>query len=286
MTSPSIGHVSDTARWVAVYRALESARPDALFHDELASVLVGAQGLTPGQSEMLPRGARNHWPTVVRTRLIDDLVLDSLRQSCDRVINLAAGLDTRPYRLDIPAETIWYEADLPELITYKDARLADQRARCERVARAVDVTDEVALAEFLAEACEGARAVLVITEGLLPYLAASQVRMLSNVLRRPEVRWWAQDHWSPAMLRLVNLTMGRDLGSARWTFASSLSFYQGWSVEAAHSTFRAAARWKRSPLALRGWALLPDMERGPKLDRSQLWCGAVRLTQRDREGSA
>ncbi|MET8876173.1 SAM-dependent methyltransferase [Nocardia sp. NPDC004604] len=284
MTSPSIGHVSDTARWVAVYRALESARPDALFHDELASLLAGAQGVTLGASGMLPRGARNHWPTVVRTRLVDDLVIDSLQRGCDRVINLAAGLDTRPYRLDIPAETIWYEADLPELIAYKDARLAGRRARCERVTRTVDVTDQAATAEFLAEACDGARAVLVITEGLLPYLEAAQVRMLSNALLRPEIRWWAQDHWSPAMLRMVNLTMGRELGSARWTFASSLNFYQDWSVETAHSIFRAAARWHRSPLVLRGWALLPDTEPGAKLDRSRLWCGAVRLASRDREG--
>ncbi|WP_228000221.1 class I SAM-dependent methyltransferase [Nocardia australiensis] len=286
MTPPAIGHVSDTARWVAVYRALESERPDALFHDELAAVLAGEQGTTLAASGMLPRGARDHWPTVVRTRLIDDLILDALNRGCDRVINLAAGLDTRPFRLELPGEIRWYEADLPDSVAYKRARLAGRQARCERIARPVDITDGVATAEFLAEACEGARAPLVITEGVLPYLEAHQVRILSDQLRADGMHWWVMDHWSPAMLRMVNLTMGRELGSARWTFASTLDFFRGWSVETARSTFRAAADWNRSPLPLRVTALLPEIAPGPRLERSLLWCGAVRLTPRDREGRA
>ncbi|RMI32610.1 class I SAM-dependent methyltransferase [Nocardia stercoris] len=280
MTSPAIGHVSETARWVAVYRALESARPDALFHDELAAVLAGEQGRELARSGMLPLGARDHWPTVVRTRLLDDLILDTLAQGCDRVINLAAGLDTRPFRLALPAELRWYEVDLPESVAYKQSRLAGRKAACEWIARPLDVTDAAATADFLAEATAGARAPLVLTEGLLPYLRAPQVATLSGLLRAAGTRWWALDHWSPAMLRLVNLTMGSELGSARWTFAATLGSFRDWRVETARSTFRAAARWERSPLPLRGSALLPEVAPGPRLDRSLLWCGAVRMTPR------
>ena len=45
MTNDSaITHIADTALWVATYRAIESERPDALFHDALAGLLVGDRG--------------------------------------------------------------------------------------------------------------------------------------------------------------------------------------------------------------------------------------------------
>jgi O-methyltransferase involved in polyketide biosynthesis len=271
-----IGGVSDTARWVAVYRALESARPDALFDDPLARILVGDKADVLASPSLLPRGARDFWPTVVRTRLVDELVDDSLARGCDRVINLAAGLDTRPYRLDLPAELRWYEADVPAIVAEKDAVLDAYPPRCAVVRRAVDVTDVDACAEFLAEATAGADRALVITEGLLPYLHSDQVRAIDRMLRRAEVRWWIIDHWSPAMLVAVNLLLGAQLTEARWHFAAPLRFFHGWSIDEAHSTFRAAARLRRSPLPLRWSALLPDRGLiGPR--RSLLWCGAVRL---------
>jgi O-methyltransferase involved in polyketide biosynthesis len=44
MSNPPIRNVSDTARWAAHYRALESAREDALFLDPLAQRLAGDRG--------------------------------------------------------------------------------------------------------------------------------------------------------------------------------------------------------------------------------------------------
>jgi O-methyltransferase involved in polyketide biosynthesis len=41
MSQPLVSNVSDTARWVAVYRAWESARPDALFRDAFAERFAG-----------------------------------------------------------------------------------------------------------------------------------------------------------------------------------------------------------------------------------------------------
>src|SRR5215831_17804871 len=92
MADRIVSNVSDTARWVAVYRARESARPDRLFSDPLAARLAGEQG--EALAAMAPRHMRSGWPMIIRTRLIDDLVLASLRDGCDCVANLAAGLDT------------------------------------------------------------------------------------------------------------------------------------------------------------------------------------------------
>ncbi|PRC60941.1 hypothetical protein C6A85_14430, partial [Mycobacterium sp. ITM-2017-0098] len=39
-----------------------------------------------------------------RTKTIDDIITKAISDGCDRVLNLAAGLDTRPYRLNLPAE--------------------------------------------------------------------------------------------------------------------------------------------------------------------------------------
>src|SRR5438270_9332320 len=126
--SEVVSHISDTARWVAVYRALESRRPDALFHDPFAARLAGTQGEQIAGG--IWRAARDGWPMVARTRLIDDLILASIADGCDRVLNLAAGLDTRPYRLALPAELTWVEADLPGIIDEKERLLAAETPVC------------------------------------------------------------------------------------------------------------------------------------------------------------
>lgn len=92
--SPLIENVSDTARWVAMYRAIESARPDALFRDPYAGRLAGERGqrIVDG----MPGGRSFGWPMVVRTRVFDDIIEREIAAGIDRVVNLAAGLDMRP----------------------------------------------------------------------------------------------------------------------------------------------------------------------------------------------
>jgi len=68
-TDPLISNVSDTARWVATYRAVESARPDALFHDPLADRLAGDRGRAIVAAA--PRMIRNGWWLVARTKVIE-----------------------------------------------------------------------------------------------------------------------------------------------------------------------------------------------------------------------
>jgi Leucine carboxyl methyltransferase len=46
------------------------------------------------------------------------------------VVNLAAGLDTRPYRMDLPSSRLWVEVDLPDLLDYKEEVLKSESPRC------------------------------------------------------------------------------------------------------------------------------------------------------------
>ena len=137
--SSNVSNVSDTARWVAVYRAWESARPDALFNDPYAKSLAGERG--QAIATLMPAQARSGWPMVARTKLIDDLVQAAVAQGCDCVINLAAGLDTRALSARAPQLTPWIEADLPALIEEKEQLLADAKPRCQLRRIKVDLTD-------------------------------------------------------------------------------------------------------------------------------------------------
>ena len=190
-----IEHVSDTAFWVAVYRARESERPDAVFRDPLASVLVGERG----------RAIERHMPgrrlmsflITVRTSAIDRLILQAIARGVDTVLNLGAGLDTRPYRMILPKTLRWFEADFPALIRYKDETLAREAPACELERVALDLADPAARQALLQRVTERAGSVLVITEGVIPYLKDEDVASLAQDLRRePKIRFWIQDYYS------------------------------------------------------------------------------------------
>ena len=178
MSASVISNVSDTARWVAVYRARESARPDALFHDPYAQLLAGEQG--QAIAAFMPRQARNGWPMIARTKLMDDLILATIQQGCDCVVNLAAGFDTRPYRLEVPASLRWIEADLPDLTEEKEQLLKGAEPRCQLRRVKVDLAESSTRVATLKEAVGTSANVLVITEGLLLYLEEAQVRSLAT----------------------------------------------------------------------------------------------------------
>jgi methyltransferase (TIGR00027 family) len=249
--SEIVSNISDTARWVAVYRAVETRRPDALFRDPFAERLAGARGQEIADQMWSTR--RFAWPTIVRTRLIDDLVLASVAQGCDRVLNLAAGLDTRPYRLALPRELVWVEADLPAMIDDKERMLADERPLCRLSRERVNLADARARDAFLTRALAGARKALILTEGLLLYLPAATVSELGRDFHgRSNVAWWMMDLSSPAMLKFVRKKLRHKLPSdAQMQFAppEGTAFFKplGWRAEDVKSIFRAAAQHRRLP---------------------------------------
>lgn len=274
-----VSHVSDTARWVAVYRAQESARTDALFHDDLADLLAGEQGRAIVAAA--PRRVRDGWWLVARTKVIDELIDDAVRQGCDRVLNLAAGLDTRPYRLDLPADLTWVEADLPGLVEEKNRVLSAQTPRCRLSRHAVDLADAAARDRFLDEALAGAHKAFVLTEGLVMYLSDDEVTELSSALKRPEIAWWTVDFVSEGLKRTMNDRSSGLLRNAPFRFAprNGLAFFEnlGWTVIAAESVLTAARRFHRLSPVMRLLARLPQPD--PRSPGNKMWSAVACLVR-------
>lgn len=278
MAEPVVSNVSDTARWVAVYRAQESARPDALFHDPYAGRLAGERGRAIAAH--MPRQARNGWPIVVRTKMIDDMVLASIQEGCDCVLNLAAGLDTRPYRLALPASLEWIEADLPGMTEEKTKLMEGEKPVCKLSRVAVDLADPAARAAFLDRSIQGRSKVLVITEGLLVYLDDEKVRAMGkDLFSRPAIQWWVLDTTAPAILAMMHRSMKQTLANAPMNFApeNGVAFFEelGWKARDIGSYFPTAVRLRRAPWFLRLFAGFSDPD-PRKLGKSR-WSAVVRL---------
>ncbi len=263
MAEHTITHVSDTARWTALHRATESARPDALFSDPLAERLAGAQGRAIAAN--VPWRNRNGWWLVARTKIIDDAIANALANGCDRVLNLAAGLDTRPYRLNLPGKLTWIEADLPKLLAEKAQLLADQTPRCWLIRTAVDLADPTARDAFFDDALDGATKTFVLSEGLSMYLEAADIVALSGAIKRPEVAWWMLDFAFPGLKTQINKNIAGISQNAPFKFApeNGLAFFEdlGWRTVEAESVLEAAHRLRRLPIWMRPlvWRSRPDL---------------------------
>lgn len=271
---PLIRNVSDTARWVAVYRAQETERPDALFRDPFARKLAGERGEQIAKS--MPLGRDNSWSMVTRTCLIDDLVLDQVRSGVDTVINLAAGLDSRPYRMKLPPALHWIEVDLPEILAYKEEVLRDDKPLCALERIRLDLSDAPARRALFSALGQKSQKALVMTEGLLIYLTADEVASLAKDLAAPPTfQTWILDIASPGLLKMLAKRMSRNLAeSAPFKFAppEGPNFFcpYGWEPTVVHSLLKNAARLRRLSLMMRFFALLPESE---KSRRDRPWSG-------------
>jgi methyltransferase (TIGR00027 family) len=167
MNNSLIQDVSDTAFMVATYRAIETARPDALFRDPLAGRLAGKHGQDIVKS--LPRGAMlGRWFIAIRTCIIDAFIEAAIDQGMDTVLNLGAGLDTRPYRMNLPPPLRWIEVDYPKIITLKDSRLSGETPRCRLQRIQLDLADVAARRRRFAQVGGKNEKIFVVTQGGLP----------------------------------------------------------------------------------------------------------------------
>ncbi len=188
----AIRHVSDTALWVATLRAQEGHRADAAFDDPLAAMLAGERGRAIARS--FSRATMIEWGTIIRTCAIDRLINEALVAGVDTVLNLGAGLDTRPYRMALPATLRWVELDFPHVVELKNALLVEHRPDCTLERVGMDLLDRPSRNEFLARYGSNSRNTLVITEGVLSYLSIYEVATLANELHaNPSIRFWIQD---------------------------------------------------------------------------------------------
>jgi len=263
MNKPVVQHISDTAHWVAGVRAKETERADALFRDPLAARLCNAHGMAIHAA--LPRRGRQDWPLVMRTILIDRVITEQVAKGIDMVVNLAAGLDTRPYRMALPPQLQWVEVDLPDILDEKERALADEKPVCDLQRIRVDLADNAERRELLGTLSTRGRNVLVVTEGLLVYLEADAVRSLAADLAQTEnIRRWLLDIVSPRLVRLMQKTLGHVFEPGVPTFKfgppEGLEFFApyGWKEFEVHSMLQEAARHGRLPPLLRLFAHLKD----------------------------
>jgi methyltransferase (TIGR00027 family) len=171
--------VSRTAIGVAALRDRESRRPDRLFDDPYAGAFVdAARALIPdlpvpdAHRPLTGVGALFYTPAVLRTRFYDGYLLDAAAAGCTQVVLLAAGLDTRAFRLAWPSSVRLYELDLPEVLEFKQ-RVLDGRSAtpsCERAVVHADLREDWTRALVTAGFRPSAPTVWLI-EGLLVYLS-------------------------------------------------------------------------------------------------------------------
>ena len=253
-----IRNVSDTAFMVAGFRALETERAEPLFRDPLAVKLAGDHGRAILAT--VPQSFVGAWSVVIRTVIIDGFIQRAVKDGVDTILNLGAGLDTRPYRMELPRSLRWIEVDFPDVIALKESRLADEPPRCRLDRVGLDLTDRVARHAFLSDISAGATKMLVITEGVVPYISEADVADLAADLRQVDkVRFWITDYFSPQAIKFGAKLRRRFMRNAPFRFAPKdwFGFFaaHGWKASEVRYLSEEAERLGR-PIPLPLWLKL------------------------------
>jgi len=279
MSSPTIRHISDTARWAAVYRARETERKNALFRDPFARRLAGERGEQIANAT--PFHEKHSWSWVTRTYLFDSIIREQVAQGADMVVNLAAGLDARPYRMQLPPSLKWVEVDFPEILAYKEELLKAENPACMLERVRADLSDGEIRRSLLRRLASETTKVLVITEGLLIYLRAEEVSALAEDLKRfAAFKRWVLDIASPGLLRMLQKNTHQQFASEvpplQFAPADGPAFFARyeWNPIEVHSMLKTAAGLKRLTFAMRLLALLPE---NPNNSGSRPWSGVCLL---------
>lgn len=181
--------VGSTGLLVAAARALETQKADPLAIDPYAEVFCRAAG---GEwADVLDGKLPDHYLTTgdfgehfvnfqgARTRYFDEYFSRATAAGMKQVVILAAGLDSRAFRLQWPIGTTIFELDRPQVLDFKNAVLADYhiRPRAQRRSVAVDLRDEWQIA-LCNNGFDANRPSAWIAEGLLVYLSAEAQQRL------------------------------------------------------------------------------------------------------------
>jgi methyltransferase (TIGR00027 family) len=172
----SMSPVGTTAQWIAAARAIETESAKPLFTDPFARELAGDAGfglLTLTRQWTGAGSFSGPDPYLsVRTRFLDDAVLRAVReQALQQVVILAAGMDTRAFRLEWPDGVVVFEVDRDDVFDYKEPVLArlGATARCQRRVLRADLTGDWMPALEQA-GFDPRRPAAFLVEGLVMYL--------------------------------------------------------------------------------------------------------------------
>ena len=255
----TIKNVADTALWVATYRADESERTDALFHDRLAGMLAGDRGRRIAAA--MPYPVVMTWLLAIRTVAIDRLVLRAVSLGVDTVVNLGAGLDTRPYRMELPSTLRWIEVDFPNIITYKNEKLAGEKPVCRLERIAADLSDIPLRRTVFQKIGAESKSALIITEGVIIYLTSNDAAELSHDLFAvPTFHFWIQDYRQYATKQRMPRSMSRLFKDSPFRFDRDdwLSFFagHGWRIAEKITAYEESLRVKRPFPRIFPWSLM------------------------------
>jgi methyltransferase (TIGR00027 family) len=273
----SVRNVSDTARWVAYFRARETQRPDALFRDPFAERLAGERGFQIANT--LAQGNKHEWAWVARTYLFDQFISREIQEGTDLVVNLAAGLDARPYRMNLSSALQWVEVDFPEIISYKEEVLGNDMPKCGLERISLDLSDGPGRRALFEQVNSRAKKITVVSEGLLIYFSAEEVASLARDLGLGDhFQSWIIDLASPGQLKLMQRSTGKQLNDANAAFKfgppEGANFFVpcGWKPADIQGFLETAARLGRAPEEL--LSLLPE-PKGPLMNYP--WTGVCLL---------
>jgi len=282
MSTALVRDISDTALWVAYYRAQETDRPDALFRDPFARALAGERGEKIARAQAFVD--KNAWSFVARTVLFDRFITAAVRAGADLVVNLAAGLDTRPYRMDLPKTLRWVEVDLPGILDYKERVLGGAAPVCPLERVRLDLSDLTARRALFARLAQISSRAAVVTEGWLLYLTREEVGSLAGDLAAlPLFQTWITDLVSPGLLKMVNARGGDIVAAAGAPFkfappeGPDVFTPLGWKPVQVASLLKTAGRLNRLPMFLKLMSLLPEQAR-PFPNRP--WSAVIHLERR------
>ena len=207
---PLVRDISDTALLAAIYRARETERPDAVFRDPFARRLAGPRGDQIAKS--MPFSERATWAWITRTYSYDEFIKQQVTEGVDMVVNLAAGLDTRPYRMGLRASLRWTEVDLPGILDYKEEILRSEKPACILDRVRLDLSDVAARRQLFAALGDTAQNGLIITEGLLIYFSLDEVASLAQDLAAVRsFNHWIIDIVSPGLMKMLQKGMGEQI---------------------------------------------------------------------------
>jgi len=257
-----IKDVSDTALWVGVYRCLESRRPDAIFRDPWAEKLVGERGHRIASSMKALRFMG--WVMALRTAAIDRLIESALQEGVDTILNLGAGLDTRPYRMRLPSHLRWIEIDFANMIEHKERILKGATASCKIERIALDLSRPELYAADFARIGKESKKVLILTEGFLSYMTTEQVADIANALFSSQsYHFWIQDFHRGGANHAFAKRLGKKFAASPYQFkvADWFAFFEehGWKAKQIIWREEEARRLGRRPPLL--FPYFPDLFR-------------------------
>jgi methyltransferase (TIGR00027 family) len=277
-----VRNISDTALWAAYFRAEETKRPDALFRDPYAEKLEGGRGTEIAKT--IPEGQSHAWAWVTRTYLFDKFLRQEIENGADLIVNCAAGLDARPYRMELPPNLQWVELDLPEILAYKEQILAGEKPRCALERIRVDLANADQRKKVLARVASRGKRGIILTEGLLVYLSPEEVGSLATDLAAAgSLERWILDLHSPGLLRMMQKRTGKALAKAGAPFkfgpAGRAGYFDpfGWQAVQVEGLLKTATRFGRPPLLLRLLSRLPESKE-PQSNRP--WSGVCVLEKK------